>query len=141
MAAQEPAPAPAPSVIDALRQILADGVRLVRAEIGVVRAGGIATAKRAAFAVALLVGAAVAALLVVIFLLGAAAEGLGGLFHHAWLGWLTMAGLILVVGALLGWLGYRMLKETIAEGRKVGASVKEDLEWVTRLPRQRETGS
>jgi Na+/melibiose symporter-like transporter len=91
--------------------------------------------------VALLVGAAVAALLVVIFLLGAAAEGLGGLFHHPWLGWLIMAGLILVVGALLGWLGYRMLKETIAEGRKVGATVKEDLEWVTRLPRQRENGS
>jgi cytochrome c biogenesis protein CcdA len=141
MAPQEPAPEPAPSVIDALREILADGVRLVRAEIGVVRAGGISTAKRAAFAVALLAAAAIAALLVVIFLLGAGAEGLGGLFHRAWLGWLIMAGLILVVAALLGGLGYLMLKKTIAEGRRVGATVKEDLEWVTRLPRQRENGS
>ena len=137
MAPQEPAPVPAPSVIDALREILADGVRLVRAEIGVVRAGGIATAKRAAFAAALLAAAAIAALLVIIFLLGAGAEGLGGLFHHPWLGWLIMAGLILVVAALLGGLGYLMLKKTIAEGRRVGATVKEDLEWVTRLPRQR----
>ena len=141
MAPQEPAPVAAPSVIDALREILADGVRLVRAEIGVVRAGGIATAKRAAFAAALLAAAAIAALLVVIFLLGARAEGLGGLFHHAWLGWLIMAALILVVAALLGGLGYLMLKKTIAEGRRVGATVKEDLEWVTRLPRHRENGS
>jgi len=113
---------------------------LVRAEFGVVRAGGIATAKRAAFALALLAAAAVAALLVVIFLLGAGPKGwralpprLAGMADHG--------GLILVVGVLLGWLGYRMLKKTIVEGRRVGATVKEDLEWVTRLPRQRENGS
>jgi cytochrome c biogenesis protein CcdA len=141
MAQQEPATVPAPSVIDALREILADGLRFVRAEIGLVRARGTATAKRAAFAAALLAAAAIAALLVVVFLLGAGAEGLGGLFHHAWLGWLIMAGLILVVAAVLGWFGYLMLKKTIAEGRTVGATVKEDLEWITRLPRQRENGS
>src|ERR1019366_6585038 len=101
MAQQKPATVPASSVIDALREILADGLRFVRAEIGLVRARGTATAKRAAFA----------------------------------------AGLILVVAALLGWFGYLMLKKTIAEGRTVGATVKEDLEWVTRLPRQRENGS
>jgi protein-S-isoprenylcysteine O-methyltransferase Ste14 len=143
MALPEPAatPGPAPSVIDALRGILAHGVRFVRAEIGLVRAQGTATAKRAAFAAALLAAAAFAALLVVVFLLGAGAEGLGGLLHHPWLGWLIMAGLLLAVGALLGWLGYRMLKRTIAEGRRVGATVKEDLEWVRELLKQNANGS
>ena len=141
MAQQDPATVPAPSVIDALREILADGLRFVRAEIGLVRARGTATAKRAAFAAALLAAAAFAALLVIVFLLGAGAEGLGGLLHHAWLGWLIMAGLLLAVGALLGWLGYRMLKRTIAEGRRVGATVKEDLEWVRELLKQNANGS
>jgi protein-S-isoprenylcysteine O-methyltransferase Ste14 len=143
MAPHEPAsaPAPTPSVIDALRGILADGMRFVHAEIGLVRAQGTATAKRAAFAAALLATTAIALLLVVVFLLGAGAEGLGGLLHHPWLGWLIMAGLILVVGALLAGLGYRMLKKTIAEGRRVGATVKEDLEWVRELLKQNANGS
>ena len=134
-------PAAAPSVIDALRGIVADVVRFVRAEIGLVRAQGTATAKRAGFAAALLVAAALALLLVVVFLLGAGAEGLGGLLHHPWLGWLIMGGLILIVGAVLGWLGYRMLRRSIAEGRRIGTTVKEDLEWVRELLKQNASGS
>ena len=141
MARQEPAATPRPSVIDALREILADAVRFARAEVGLVRVQGTATAKRAAFAAALLAAAALALLLVVVFLLGAGAEGLGGLLHHPWLGWLIMAGLLLAVAALLGWLGYLMLKRTIAEGRRVGATVKEDLEWVRELLKQNANGS
>src|ERR1019366_8545747 len=131
MAIPEPpvTPGPAPSVIDALRGIVADGARFVRAEIGLVRAQGTATAKRAAFAAALLAAAAFAGLLVIVFLLGAGAEGLGGFLHHPWLGWLIMVGLLLAVGALLGWLGYRMLKRKIAEGRRGGATAKEDPGW------------
>ncbi|MGD1052717.1 MAG: phage holin family protein [Candidatus Dormibacteria bacterium] len=134
-------PAPTASVIDALRGIVADGVRFVRAEIGLVRAQGTATAKRAAIAVALLAAAVVALLLVGVFLLGAGAEGLGGLLHHPWLGWLIMGGLILIVGAVLGWLGYRMLRRSIAEGRRIGTTVKEDLEWVRELLKQNASGS
>ncbi len=141
MASLEPASNPRPSVIDALRGILADAMRFARAEVGLVRAQGTATAKRAGFAAALLAAAALALCLVVVFLLGAGAEGLGGLLHHPWLGWLIMAGLLLVVAALLGWLGYRMLKRTIAEGRRVGATVKEDLEWVRELLKQNANGS
>jgi cytochrome c biogenesis protein CcdA len=128
-------------VIDALKAIFADAVRFARAEVGLVRARGTVTAKRGAFAVALLAAAVLAVLLVVVFLLGAGAEGLGGLLHHPWLGWLIMAGLLLVIAALLGWLGYLMLKRTIAEGRRVGATVKEDLEWVRELLKQNANGS
>jgi hypothetical protein len=143
MATQD-SPAEAPprgSLIETLRQLLVDGLRFVRAEVGLARAEGTATAKRAALAAGLLAGAVVALLLVIVLLLGAAAEGLGGLFHHAWLGWLIMAGLILVVGAVLGWLGYRMVRRTIAEGRRVGATMKEDLEWVRELLKPSANGS
>ena len=134
-------PAPDAPVIDVLRGVAADGMRFVRAEIGLVRAQGTATAKRAAIAAALLAAAVLALLLVVVFLLGSGAEGLGGLLHHPWLGWLIMAGLILVVGAILGWLGYRMLRKSIAEGRRVGTTVKEDLEWVRELLKPNANGS
>ena|ERR1017187_1516552 len=141
MAHQVPAPSPSPTVIDALRGILGDAMRFARAEVGLVRAEGSATAKRAAFAAALLVTAMLALLLVVVCLLGAGAEGLGGLLHHPWLGWLIIGGLLLAIAALLGWLGYRMLRRTIAEGRRVGATVKEDLEWVRELLKQNANGS
>jgi hypothetical protein len=143
MATQAP-PSPAPSrssLVDALREILADALRFGRAELNLLRAQGTASAKRAAFAVALLVTAAIAVLLMLIFLLGAGAVALGGLLGHPWLGWLIVAGLILVIGAIVGGLGYLMLRGVIAEGRRVGATVKEDLEWVRELLRQRANGS
>jgi phosphatidylglycerophosphate synthase len=144
MAAQDaPAtasPARAP-LIAALREILSDALRFVRAEVGVARAEGTRAAKRAALAAGLLASAAITVLLVVIFLLGAAAEGIGGLLHHRWLGWLIMAGLLLAVAAILGGLGYLTVRRTIAEGRRVTATMKEDLEWAKELLRQNASGS
>jgi hypothetical protein len=52
-----------------------------------------------------------------------------------------MAGVVLVVVGVLGGLGYRMVKRTIAEGRRVGATVKEDLEWVRELLKPNANGS
>jgi phosphatidylglycerophosphate synthase len=142
MAAQDaPAtasPARAP-LIAALREILSDALRFVRAEVGVARAEGTRAAKRAALAAGLLASAAITVLL--IFLLGAAAEGIGGLLHHRWLGWLIMAGLLLAVAAILGGLGYLTVRRTIAEGRRVTATMKEDLEWAKELLRQNASGS
>ncbi|MGA2283097.1 MAG: phage holin family protein [Candidatus Dormibacteria bacterium] len=143
MATQDPPP-DAPSrtpLIDALREILADTLRFARAEVGLVRAEGTATAKRAAFAAALLAAAAIAVLMVVALLLGAGAAAVGGALGHPWLGWLIMAGFVLVVAALLAGLGYRMIRGAIAEGRKVGGSVKEDLEWVRELVKPNANGS
>ena len=135
------APSAYAAVIAALREILADGQRFVRAEMGLARAEGTAAAKRAAIAAGLLAAAAVGLLLSVILLLGAAAEAIGGALHHPWLGWLIMAGLLLVIVGVLGGLGYRMVRRTIAEGRRVGATVKEDLEWVRELLKPNANGS
>ena len=130
-----------PPLTDALREILADAVRFGRAELNLVRATGIAAGKRGALGAGLVAGAAVAAFVVVLFLLGAAAEGIGGLLGHPWLGWLIMAGLSLVVALLLAYVGYRLLKGAIAEGKRVATTVKEDLEWVRELPRRSAKGS
>ena len=142
MASQDAPPAASPraDVIASLRQILADGLRFVRAEMGLARAEGSAAAKRAALAAGLL-AAAVGLLLSAVLLLGAAAEAIGGALHHPWLGWLIMAGLLLVIVGVLGGLGYRMVRRTIAEGRRVGATVKEDLEWVRELLKPNANGS
>jgi hypothetical protein len=134
-------PSPAPSLHDSLRELFHDTVRFARAEVNVVKAEGIEAGKRGALAVGLLAGGAVAILLMLVFLLGAAAEALGGLFDRPWLGWLCIAGLVLVVAAILGLLGYRTLRRAIAEGKRVSATVKEDLEWVKELPRQSANGS
>jgi hypothetical protein len=143
MASQDAPPAASPraDVIASLRQILADGLRFVRAEMGLARAEGSAAAKRAALAAGLLAAAAVGLLLSAVLLLGAAAEAIGGALHHPWLGWLIMAGLLLVIVGVLGGLGYRMVRRTIAEGRRVGATVKEDLEWVRELLKPNANGS
>jgi hypothetical protein len=129
------------SLVDLLREILDDALRVGRAELNLVKVEGIAAGKRGALAAGLLAGAAIAAFLVVVFLLGAGAEALGGLLGHRWLGWLIVAGLCLLLAAIMGWLGYRMVKRTIATGRRVGATLKEDLEWVRDLPRQSANGS
>jgi hypothetical protein len=142
MASQDPQTAvPSPSLADLLREILGDALRVGRAELNLVKEEGVAAGKRGALAAGLLVGAAVAAFLFLIFLLGTAAEALGGLLGHRWLGWLIIAVLSLAAAAILAWLGYRMAKRTIAEGRRVGTTVKEDLEWLRELPRQSANGS
>jgi hypothetical protein len=143
MASQDapPAASPGAAVIASLRQIVADALRFVRAEMGLARAEGGAVAKRAAIAAGLLAAAAVGLLLSAVLLLGAAAEAIGGALHHPWLGWLIMAGVLLVLVGVLGGLGYRMVKSTIAEGRRVGATVKEDLEWVRELLKPNANGS
>ena len=135
------ATSPDPTVIGALRQVLSDALRFARAEMGLARAEGTAAAKRAALAAGLVAGAAIGLLLAAVLLLGAAAEAIGGALHHPWLGWLIMAGLLLVIVGVLGGLGYRTVKRTIAEGRRVGATVKEDLEWVRELLKPNANGS
>ena len=132
---------PQASFGDALRGLLDDLARLGRAEIGLVRAQGMRAGKHGVIALGLLLGAGLGLLLTLIFLLGAAAEEIGSVLGHPWAGWLCIAGLTLVVALVLGGLGYRMLRRAITEGKQVGTTVKEDLEWLSELPRQSASGS
>src|SRR5487761_1241896 len=113
------------TVIDSLRQILADALRFVRAELTLVKAQGIAAGKRGGIGAALLMGAGVMGFLVVALLLGAAAAAIGEAFGQPWLGWVIIAGGGLfvaggfwVVAALLAGVGFRPLRRAVAEGRR-----------------------
>ncbi len=130
-----------PSPRDLLREVVGDTLRFVRAEVRLLKAEGVEAGKRGAFAAGLLFAAALGLMLTVVLLLGAGAEAVGDALGHPWLGWLCVAGLILVITAILGLAGYRKLRRAIAEGRRVGTIVKEDLEWVRELPKQSANGS
>jgi uncharacterized RDD family membrane protein YckC len=118
-----------------------DAKRFARAEIGLVRAQGIQAGKRIALAAALLATAALCLLLLVIMLLGAAATAVGDALGMPWLGWLCVAFLMAVIAAVAGLIGFRAARGGIAEGKRVGATVKEDLEWLRELPKRSGSGS
>ena len=129
------------SVLEVLRELLHDFARFARAEVNVLKAEGKEAALRGIKAIAFFAVAAIFALLVLIFLLGTAAEAIGGWLNHPWLGWLIMAALFLVAAGVLGLAGYRRLRSAISEGKQAASIVKEDLEWVRQLPKRNMHGS
>ena len=128
------------TVIDSLRDLLADSIRFIRAEIDLARAQGTDAAKRAAVAAALLAVGGIAAFVGLVFLLGAGAAAIGGALHHPWLGWLIVAAALLAAAGALALIGYRRMKKAVTEAKQVGTTVKEDLEWVRQLPRRNANG-
>ncbi|MGI8848514.1 MAG: phage holin family protein [Candidatus Dormibacteria bacterium] len=129
------------SVLDVLRGLLTDVVRFGKAEFTLVKAEGAEAAKRSAIGIGLLVGAAIFGLLLVIFLFGAAAEAIGTLLNHQWLGWLIVAGFFLIITVVLALLGIGRVRGAIKEGKEVASIVKEDLSWVKELPKRNGSGS
>jgi cytochrome c biogenesis protein CcdA len=129
------------TLLDTLRDLLADALRLLRAEIGLLKAQGAGTAKRGAIAAALLAAAGAGTFVFVILLLGTAATAIGEALGHLWLGWLIVAAFVLVVAGGLALIGYLQMRKAITEAKQVGTTVKEDLEWVRQLPRRNANGS
>jgi Putative Actinobacterial Holin-X, holin superfamily III len=115
------------------REVIDDAVRLAHAEIEFAKAEAIGGLKRVAVAAALFATAAVFALLMFIFALGAVPTALAGRIFSGWVWWLLTAALFLLVAAVLGWLGYRSLRRGIGRGKELVGSVKEDVAWVKRL--------
>jgi len=114
------------SVIDVLRSLLGDAVRFAKAELSLVKAEGKEAAVRGIKGVVMLIAAGLSALLLIIFLFGAAAEAIGGWLGHEWLGWLIVAGFFLILTAALALLGIRRVKSAINEGKDVSNVVKEE---------------
>lgn len=129
------------SARDEVRELLGDALRFARAEVTMVRAEGVEAGKRGAIGAGLVAGAALFAVLLLVCLLGAAAAAIGGALGHPWLGWLCAGFLALVIAGALAGAGYRLLRGALSEGKRVGSTVKEDLEWVRELPRRGANGS
>ena len=89
------------SIAAIAREVADDAVRLAKAEIELAKAQAIAAVKKVAIATGLFAGAAVFALFMAIFALGAVPTALAGHVFSGWTWWLLMAALFLLLAALL----------------------------------------
>jgi hypothetical protein len=124
------------SIAAIAREVADDAVRLARAEIELAKAEAIAGIKKLAVAIGLFAGAAVMALLTVIFALGSVPTVLAGHAFSGWVWWLLTAALFLILAAIFGWMGFRSLRRGIGRGKALVGSVKEDVAWFKRLTRR-----
>jgi hypothetical protein len=119
------------------REVADDAVRLVRAEIALARAQFAEAARRLVVAVVLLLVATVLLLIGLIEMLGALPSQFGPqLFGNAWLGWLALGGIFVIVAAVLVLLGTRAVRRSLSEGKETVSAFKEDTEWVKQLTRR-----
>ena len=129
------------SIAAIAREIADDAVRLAKAEIDLAKLQAVAAVKRFAVAAGLFGAAAVLALMMVIFALGAVPTALAGRVFSGWVWWLLMALLLLLAGAFVGFLGFRSLRRGIGGGKELVGSVKEDVAWFKRLTKRNASGS
>jgi Putative Actinobacterial Holin-X, holin superfamily III len=129
------APQASPDSIAAIgRQVAEDAARLVRDEIALAKAEASRAAKAMAVSVGLFVASGVCLTLMFMAGLGALADGLGNaIFGHAWIGWVILCGLFLVLALFIGLLGYRGIRKTIGGGKRTVTNIKEDVEWLKQL--------
>lgn len=93
------------SVASLVNSAIADGQMLVKQQIELAKAELSYSAKQAASTSGLLIGAGVLAFLAFVFLLVAGAYGLVAAGLPVWAGFLIVAGVLLLVAAILGLLG------------------------------------
>jgi len=101
---------------------------LVRAEIELAKAELSATAKRAGVGAGFVVAAGVIALLSLPFLFVTLAEVLVAVGLPRWSAYLIVWGLFVVVAAILGLIGYRVVRKLRAPERTI-ETVKETARW------------
>ena len=119
-----------------LHRITEDTTRLVRLEIELAKEQAKESAIRSLKA-GIFIGVAIAcALLGMIYALGAVPAAIGGLLHHAWLGWLIFGVFLLLVAAVCGYVGYRRVMRMVETTKQAVGTFKEDLEWVKELPKR-----
>ena len=129
------APAASPDSIAAIgRHVAENAAQLVRDEIALAKAEVGRSVKAMAVSVGLFVAAGICVTLMAMAGLGALADGLGtAIFGHAWIGWLILCALFLVLAVFLGLLGYRSVRKTIGGGKRTVNNIKEDVEWLKQL--------
>jgi protein-S-isoprenylcysteine O-methyltransferase Ste14 len=103
---------------------------LLRAESRMLVREASAFASAKARSVATLIGAAVLAFIALVFFALAAAAGLANVVP-AWAAALIVAAGLLLIGALLAYLGIRGLKKKFTAPREAADRIKEDLRWAT----------
>lgn len=99
------------SIAALVNSAIADGQMLVKQQIELAKSELSYTAKQAASTSGLLIGAGVLGFLAFVFLLVAGAYGIVAAGLPVWAGFLIVAGLLLLVAAILGLLGRSRAKK------------------------------
>jgi uncharacterized membrane protein YqjE len=118
------------SIVDLLKQAVSDAQDLVRSEIALAKAELSEEGSRLTTGFVLLVGAAVAGVLALAFLMSTLAWALYTVLEWPiWVGFAAVTGLLFVTAAVLALIGRRK----VAAGRHFGRTVttmKENNEWI-----------
>jgi hypothetical protein len=115
-----------PSIVDLVRTAAEDGATIVRGEIELAKAEAKQSAQRAGKGVGMFGGAAFLGLTAWFLLSFAAAFGLVAAGLPIWAGMLIVAGVYLLIAAILGLLGMREVKR-IKGIERTQANVKETI--------------
>jgi hypothetical protein len=101
---------------------------LLRAEAKMLAQEAAAFAQGKARSIGLVVGAAVFGFIALMFLAGAAAAGLANVLP-VWAAILIVAFILILIAAVLGYVGARGLKKKFTAPAEAAERIKEDLRW------------
>ncbi len=119
----------APSIVDVLRDTIADAQELVRGEVALAKAEMRAEVKRIGTAAATLAAAAFLALIAAVFLLAAVAWAVPALLGWPpWAGFALVGSVVLAMSVVLGLVGRRRVAGTRYMPLTLD-TMKENLEW------------
>jgi hypothetical protein len=122
------------------REIAEEAVRMIRADVELVKKDMQATLRRVIFVVIFLMLSAFAGLIAVVEALGAVPATFGPrLFgSNPWAPWLALGGVFLLLALLLALLGTLGTRGAFRSGRRVVNAIKEDVDWFRRVARRRD---
>ena len=124
------------------REVAEDALRLVRAEIDLVKQQLKAAVLRLLVAIVLFVFALTFVFVGVIEALSAVpAHYSQPLFGNNWLGWVVFGGLFFVLAAVLGLIGTLAVIRSFKTGKETVSAFKEDAEWAKGLTKRGSSGS
>ena len=118
------------SIADVIRTAIRDAQDLIRGEVALAKSELRQEASRIGAAAALLIGAAIAAVMAVVFVLTAIAWGISeGLDWPVWSGFAIVAALVALAAAALGYMGRQRLQLARHMPLTVD-TMKENMKWM-----------
>jgi ABC-type Fe3+-siderophore transport system permease subunit len=119
-----------PSIADVIKNAIRDAQDLMRSQVALARAEVREEVRRLSVGAGLLAGAALAAVIAVIFLMTTVALAMADLFGwSAWMGFGIVTAFVALAAAALGYVGKKRLTAARHMPRTVD-TLKENIEWM-----------
>ncbi|HEX3812202.1 MAG TPA: phage holin family protein [Mycobacteriales bacterium] len=117
-----------PSVGDLVKDASTHMSTLIRSEIELAKTELMGTVKKAGISIALFVVAAAVLLFSLTFAFIGLAEGIHALGLYRWASYLTVFGLLVLIAALAGFIGFRLIKR-VSKPERTMTTVKDTASW------------